>query len=272
VNAPDTQDRLEAGEIVRLPRDAVPLPTGEARALLLASRCARLWKNINFAPATGRLRGAARNAAQLQRAMAEFSSSATRVLASELPRLAASWTPDQATFRPIEEQGRRLPTVARNDLVHVDAFPGRPSRGRRILRLFVNVHPDRPRVWRTGPSFAELLFRHGPTAGLNRPTPTRLRRWAEDRGWIRRRSDYDAFMLRFHDYLKAADAAGAIPTTAHIFEPGTAWVTFTDAVAHAVVSGQHALEHSYFVGLDALRNPALAPASLYERARAEVGS
>lgn len=272
MSTPDTQARLEAGEIVRLPRDAIPTPTGETRALLLASRCARLWKNINFAPATGRLRGAARNGAQLQRAMAEFSSTATRILASELPSLAASWSPDQATFRPIEEQGRRLPTVARNDLVHVDAFPGRPSHGRRILRLFVNVHPDRPRVWRIGPSFAELLLRHGAAAGWDRPTPTRLRRWAEDRGWIRRRGDYDAFMLRFHDYLKAADAAGAIPTATHVFEPGAAWVAFTDAVAHAVVSGQHALEHSYFVDLDALRDPSLAPASLYAKARAEAGS
>ncbi|MGH3184455.1 MAG: Kdo hydroxylase family protein, partial [Streptosporangiaceae bacterium] len=29
----------------------------------------------------------------------------------------------------------------------------RPSRGRRILRFFVNVNPSEPRIWKTGPAF-----------------------------------------------------------------------------------------------------------------------
>ena len=45
------------------------------------------------------------------------------------PEYARSWRVDYASFRPVEEQGRELPLRHRNDLLHLDAFPTRPTHG-----------------------------------------------------------------------------------------------------------------------------------------------
>ena len=63
---------------------------------------------------------------------------------------------DYASFRPLEEKGRDLSLHKRNDLLHVDAFPSRPTRGARILRVFTNVNPLKDRVWVVAQRFPEL--------------------------------------------------------------------------------------------------------------------
>ena len=78
--------------------------------------------------------------------LAWFSRTATDWLAGILPRYAQHWQLDRASYQPEEEATRRLRLTARNDLLHVDAFPSRPSQGRRILRLFVNVNLTEPRI------------------------------------------------------------------------------------------------------------------------------
>jgi len=60
---------------------------------------------------------------------------------------------DFASFRPLEEQGRDLSLHKRNDLLHVDAFPSRPTHGGRILRVFANINPSVGRVWNVGEPF-----------------------------------------------------------------------------------------------------------------------
>src|SRR5262249_45758017 len=69
--------------------------------------------------------------------------------------------------------------AARNDLLHTDAFPTRPSCGWRILRLFVNVNASEPRIWATGDTFPTLLRRYGELVGL--PLPG-VQTWAERLG------------------------------------------------------------------------------------------
>src|SRR5260370_38911245 len=117
---------------------------------------------------------------------------------------------DRVSYRPLEEATRKVRLRARNDLLHVDAFPTRPTNGWRILRVFVNVNFTEPRVWVPTDPFARLLERYGANAGL----PTRgftvgkaLQLLREVprlfRSGRRKRSEYDAFMVRFHNYLKA---------------------------------------------------------------------
>ena len=65
-------------------------------------------------------------------------------MASFLPRYAHDWKIDFASFRPIEEHGRKLGVRSRNDLIHIDYFPSRPSHGDRLLRIFTNINPERP--------------------------------------------------------------------------------------------------------------------------------
>ena len=93
---------------------------------------------------------------------------------------------DYASFRPVEEEGRELPLRHRNDLLHLDAFPTRPTHGARILRAFTNLHPTKERVWATSEPFSALAERYAVPAGLKRVTGplSLLQRSASFRGAV----------------------------------------------------------------------------------------
>jgi hypothetical protein len=161
---------------------------------------------------------------------------------------------------------------ARNDLLHVDAFPSRPTNGWRILRLFVNINPSESRVWVTSDPSSEFFARYGESAGL----PGQVNRtWLErakdtTARWFRpgrpRRSAYDAFMLRFHDFLKKNDQFQAqCPKRFWSFVPGSMWLAITDTASHAVLHGRYALEHSFFINPADLVLPDQSPASILAR-------
>jgi hypothetical protein len=199
--------------------------------------------------------------------------------AALLPRYARAWQLDRVSYRPEEEATRRLRQTARNDLLHVDAFPGRPSQGDRILRVFANVNPSEPRIWVTSDPFAKLLQRYGEAAGL----PGR-----QHGGWLehlgegvlrlfrpnrRRRSAYDSFMLRFHDYLKKSEEFQERgPKRLWTFAPASAWLALTDTCSHSVLRGRYALEHSYFVAPSGLALPDESPPALLAAACAAASS
>src|SRR5262249_52574714 len=135
-----------------------------------------------------------------------------------------------------EEATRRLRLKARNDLLHLDAFPTRPSRGWRILRLFVNVNPREPRVWVTSDTFPALLKCYGARVGLPHPglhgLAGRLGRRLLGLFRLRaRRSEYDTFMLRLHDFLKGCERfQERCRKRLWHFPPGSAWLACTDTV------------------------------------------
>lgn len=274
VSGSTLETRLERGAIEYFPVCPFRLPEGEDRAFLLEQRLAnRAHKNISYDPNTGRAAGFARSsvaqAERLRILLASFAQEATSWLARTLPRYARTWQLDRVSFRPEEEATRRLRLKARNDLLHIDAFPSRPTNGHRILRLFVNVNVNEPRVWATSVPFGKLLERFGSQAGL--PTAQRA-------GWTRqllglfrpsraRRSPYDTFMLRFHNFLKANDEFQEHgPKRFWTFAPGSAWLVFTDVASHAALRGRFALEHSYFVAPETLALPDESPPVLLERA------
>jgi hypothetical protein len=272
------EERLERGEVIHYPVCPFPLPQGDDHRFLLEQRLAsRAHKNISFNPATGKAAGFRQHspaqASRLRDLLETFAESATTWLARTLPRYARSWRRDQVSFRPVEEATRKLRLKARNDLLHVDAFPSRPTQGYRILRVFANINPTDPRVWVTSEPFARLLARFGNEVGL--PAHHGL-------GWVRRlgqevlglfvpsrrqRTVYDAFMLRLHDFLKAnADFQERGLKRFWEFQPGSAWMVFTDTASHAALRGRYALEHSYFVAPESLALPDESPAALLARA------
>jgi hypothetical protein len=250
--------RLERGEVLFYPTAPFPLPAGADLDFLLRQELGSLaHKNISYDPMTGKaasfVRKEAGQAERLRNLFADFSAAVTTWLGRVTP-YAYGWDLDRCSFRPQEEATRRLRQTARNDLLHVDAFPGRPSQGRRILRVFANVNPREPRIWVTSEPFARLLERFGERAGLPGATGG---------GWLRSvrlglvglfhpkqsgRSDYDAFMLRFHDFLKANDEFQERgPKRLWTFPPFSVWLAMTDTCSHAVLRGRFALEHSYFI-------------------------
>jgi 3-deoxy-D-manno-oct-2-ulosonic acid (Kdo) hydroxylase len=271
------EERLEQCEVIYFPRAPFALPEGDDRSFLLHQVLGAAAKNISYTPSSERLQGFQRRSAadtgRLRELLAGFSRSVTGWLAQACPHYAQGWRLDQVSYRPVEEATRQLRLKARNDLLHVDAFPSRPTHGQRILRCFANINPSEPRIWVTSEAFAPLLARYGREVGLPGKSPLGWGRRACELvlriarpGW-RGRTAYDVFMLRFHDFLKANEAfQEKCRKRCWAFPPGSAWLVFTDAVTHAALRGRFALEHSYFVRPEALLWPQRSPAALLERA------
>ncbi len=268
---------LEEGQILFFARTPLPLPDAD-RAFLLSQRQvgAGYHKNIAYRPETDRVSGFVRQRPgddeTLRHVLRDYSRRAVRFAAELLPTYARAWRVDFASFRPQEEAGRRSKLRARNDLVHVDAFPTRPCGGDRILRVFTNVNPSVPRVWQTAETFDTLAERFARSSGLlararQGGIGRTARRTLQAIGLpVVARSPYDEFMLRFHHFLKenAAYQTEARKDT-HSFPPGSTWIVFTDMVSHAVLSGRYALEQTFIVARDSLALPEKAPIAILER-------
>ena len=270
--------QLEQGNILLLEQTPfLPLPAdGEFLRTQKQSQRAS-HKNIAYKPHLKRTTGTgtleAEDAERLRTVLAAYSEGALEFLSALFPTYAREWKVDYASFRPVEEEGRQLPISHRNDLLHLDAFPTRPTHGGRILRAFTNMNTDKNRVWATSDDFEDLASRYAMEAGLNRVTGTwanlsrqtmKLRHLVGLRAIDR--SAYDQFMLDFHHYLKCNAAyQQSGQRNQWTFPPGSTWITFTDQVAHAVISGQYALEQTCIVPMHALMQPELAPLSVLER-------
>src|ERR1700686_5573896 len=165
-------ERLEAGGILFFQDLPFQFPADD-RDFLLAQRWSelRLHKNVSYRPAGDALRGFAgdaENTRRLHTILRNYSARGIDFLRNFLSPYAGKWILDFASFRPLEEEGRDLPLHKRNDLLHVDAFPSRPTRGGRILRCFTNINASQPRRWNTTESFEILARRYAKDAGLER--------------------------------------------------------------------------------------------------------
>jgi 3-deoxy-D-manno-oct-2-ulosonic acid (Kdo) hydroxylase len=284
-SARDACSRLEHGEILLFAATPFELPQDD-REFLLAQKQAesRFHKNISYRPKTDEIRGVERKGAddaghrQLQEVMRRYSAEVTRFTKQLLAPYAEKLALDFASFRPLEEEGRNLPLKKRNDLLHVDAFPTRPTHGGRILRVFTNINREESRRWLTGEPFAKIAPRLADKAGLpefaysaNSVTGKWRRRGIKAMravgAPIPDRSGYDRFMLHFHDWLKENDRYQAEERAKPVqeFPPGCTWLVYTDGVPHAALSGRFALEHTFIVPREALVEPEVAPISILEK-------
>jgi hypothetical protein len=268
---------LETGDILYFPTTPFDFPTDERAFLLGQKQSSAFHKNISYRPAADRLKGvdqkdeAAR--ARMHQIMRAYSERAIKFMASFFPRYARAWRIDFASFRPIEEEGRQVALRSRNDLIHIDSFPSRPSYGDRLLRFFTNIHPSRPRVWVTSDPFEALAQRYAEAAGMPaRPSAvSRMRSGAlgvlKGLGLpVVDRPEYDRFMLRFHHFLKeSTQFQQHCRKERWDFPPGSSWICFTDTTSHSCISGQYALEQTFIVRRASLLWPEKAPISILER-------
>jgi hypothetical protein len=264
---------LERNELISFTECPFQLPAAGDVDFLLAQKTKRHGhKDISFDPVGWRLTGcrdqhhAARS--RLKKILSEYSESTTAWLKTAIPAYEPRLTKDRVTLRTQEEATRALRLTARNDLLHVDNFPTRPTFGRRILRMYVNINPTEPQVWALSERFPELLARYSaahrlPSRSVEEWTiaaPSVLRLIAGGKGG---RSAYDAFMLRLHHFLKESEALQTQATRrVCTFAPGTAWLLFSDGLAHAQLRGRFTLEHSFFVPPECLVHPAEWPVNV----------
>ena len=239
-----------------------------------------IHKNVAYKPGLDKVTGVESDSAtadRLRNIMREYSRAVVAFTSELLPQYATAWKLDYASFRPVEEENRNLPVNKRNDLIHTDAFPSRPTNGDLILRVFTNIHPSKTRNWITTDPFAQLAAKLAIHAGLqdiaasSASASGRLRqqtaRLLNGLGLpVVPRSAYDQFMLHFHEYLKRDNEFQQhCPKYAFNFPPGSTWLTFTDVVPHSVHSGQHALEQTFIIARNSMANPGDAPVAILER-------
>jgi len=267
---------LEAGSILFFPGPPFDLPGSDVDFLLaLKPADSRLHKNISYRPESDLLRGFSDDGSKLRvhEIMRHYAEEVGKFVDCFLAPYAGHLQMDYASFRPMEEEGRNLSLHKRNDLLHVDAFPSRPTRGARILRVFTNVNPAKDRVWVIGERFPILATKFAPAADLPKYANASggwsgLKRALGRVGFpFPNRAPYDEFMLHFHDWLKENSAFQQAKEGKEqiVFPPMSTWLVFTDGVPHSALSGQFAMEQTFIVPVEALVNPDVSPLRVLEK-------
>ena len=259
-------DALEAGRVLLA---QLPFRVAPDEVFLLAPRImGSERKNISLDPATAAISNTALDTAEtakLTTMMRRFGDAAEQMLRDLLPGYAAALQRARTSFRPAEIAGREYSPRHDDRLLHVDAFPSRPMRGHRILRVFCNVARDgAPRSWRVGEPFPDFAQQFLPRTRAALPGSAWL---LEQLGITKgRRSEYDRIMLGLHDAGKL-DAAyqSAAPKADVAFAAGTTWLCFTDQVLHAALAGHCALEQTFHLPVTAMAHPERSPLRVLER-------
>ena len=273
-------EELENGNILFFPATPFHFPK-KGIDFLLMQRQGRSSsrKNIAYKPQVDRITNHDTKdpvaAEKLKNILSDYSKRVTQFLSLLLPPYAKHWKHDYASFRPFQEKGRKLRLRARNDLLHVDAFPTRPLHGARILRFFTNINPTESRHWITSNGFAELATAFATQVSLPpsvsydlRSRLTRkIKQLISSIGFkIPLRSPYDTFMLKMHHFLKEnREFQKTSPKDPWAFPPGSCWAVFTDQVSHAALAGQYALEQTFIIPQQALLCPEKSPIAILER-------
>jgi 3-deoxy-D-manno-oct-2-ulosonic acid (Kdo) hydroxylase len=267
----DAIDALETGCVLFLPQLPFVLRP-EEQSLLTPSLSSGRAKNISLDP-SGKLKhesGSAEERALLKAMMQRFATGAVALVSGLFPNYAKTLERARTSYRPSEIAGRKYSPVHDDTRLHVDAFPTRPMRGRRIMRLFSNVHPGNlPRVWNVGEPFADMAGKLLP----HLKAPSAFQSWINllthpSNGL---RSPYDNLMLGLHDTAKLdMDYQNATTKTEIAFPPGTTWLCYTDQVMHAALSGQFVLEQTFHLDINAMADPARTPIKVLERITGRV--
>ena len=274
----DYCEKLEAGDIIFFPETPILLPSSDLEFLIGHQQVGGAYhKNIAYRPLEDRITGFdaqdAKIADRLRGIMRRYSDDVIEFLRGFLAPYQARWRVDYASYRPEEEEGRDLPLRKRNDLLHTDAFPTRPTHGDRILRFFNNINPHRTRNWITTETFDVLVekMRAGKLNGSSSvPLPSSMQMSGAKRALAGigfgafapsfKRSPYDEFMMRFHNYLKENSSFQQnCPKQQWEFPPGSSWMVYTDMVSHAVLSGQFALEQTLIISRQVMVTPEKSP-------------
>ncbi|HSV20386.1 MAG TPA: Kdo hydroxylase family protein [Casimicrobiaceae bacterium] len=267
--APELTERLarelEAGSVLVLPRLGFVLRPDEQRFLDVR------WSNgrsKNISVDDGTIRGAVGSAADcaaLAALVQRFAQSAGDLVGALFPRYGQHVRRARTSFRPHRATGRPVSWRKDDARLHIDAFPSRPNRGERILRVFSNVNPSgEDRVWRVGEPFEAMAARLLPRVRRQRKGEATLLRALRVTKSVR--SEYDHLMLGLHDAAKAdMDYQRTSPQEEARFAPGTTWICFSDQVMHAASDGQFMLEQTIHLPASALYEPERSPLAILQR-------
>lgn len=267
---------LEEGRVLHLPAIGFR-PTGSEAAYLDSRWLSGTHKSVSYDPDRSAVHAGLRGAQGTEQDMAimagllaRFRRNALALVHALLPGYTPALRIAPTSLRPRDVRTEKMSWRKDDTLLHVDAFPSRPNRGERILRVFTNVDPSgADRVWKVGDLFEttarEFLARvknplPGSAALLHRLGITKSRR-----------SLYDHLMLGLHDAMKQDSEYQNRASHLTIgFPPGSVWVCFSDQAAHAALSGNCMMEQTLHLPVSSLYFPDRAPIAVLERLRGEA--
>jgi hypothetical protein len=278
----EIEDALEQSQVVYFARSPVELPAEEDLEFLRSGLPQDLRvKNISYHPESDsvpRFEAEAVVAERVERILRSHGQQVEAYLRRVLPDFVPGWTLGTTSFRSMEERGRALKPRSSNERVHVDAGAYGATNGARILRFFVNVNPERERVWGTKGSFNDVMRNYDElwAAARKGGERVRLEKSLLDKlysGTVRGfgtiyplarvidSSPYDRAMRRIHNRMKESDGfRGNSADYREIhFPPMSAWMVFTDGISHSVLTGQYAFVTTALVPLANCRLQRLAP-------------
>lgn len=261
------ESALECGKVLFFPQLRFRLGDDETR-FLSSDWSNGKAKNISYDPARAMVRGTDApdaDRADIAAMMGRYAQQTRELVARMIPRYAPHLLTGRTSFRPVEITGRASSVTKDDTRLHVDAFASQPVQGRRILRVFSNIHPaGRPRIWEIGDGFESALPRFLPR--ISPPLPGSA--WLLHRLGVTKspRSRYDHIMLRLHDAMKRDVAYQREAAKTRVeFPAGSTWAAFTDRVPHAALAGQFALEQTFYLPVGAMQNERLAPLRILEQ-------
>jgi hypothetical protein len=227
-------------------------------------------KNSSYNPHTGDLDGvvgASEVVTSLRALMARYAAWAQDLIGEFFPAYHPQLEYGRTSLRRRSVQDEPPLSRRKDDRsLHLDAFTSQPVAGRRILRVFSNIDPTgAEREWAIADGGFEDFasrFRHrarrllpGEAALLEGLSLTKCRR-----------TDYDQIMLGMHDAAKRDRSYQATAPRRFVsFPGGSTWLAFTDQTPHAAVSGQCALEQTFYVPVEQLADPGASPLRILER-------
>ena len=258
---------LESGKVLFLPNLSFSLSQDE-NPLLSPEIVDPKSKNISYDIKTDRVGGSrcSENMEAKLRLMIQRYALNSRSLFEHLfPRYVEHANQARTSFRPVEASGRHLSPRKDDTRLHVDSFPANPVKGKRILRIFTNVNPHgKPRVWRLGEPFPDVVQKMGPKT--KKPLPGSSFFLQLFRLTKSTRSLYDHYMLQIHDAMKMDNSyQNSAPQKEVHFPPGSSWIVYSDQVSHAAMSGQHLFEQTFYLPTTAMLNPTTTPQHVLEK-------
>lgn len=266
-DAPSSQNELitdlESGKVLHFTNLEFPVSEIEQQYFTSEIRDKKS-RNISL-NISGELKGAIKNneaESNLAAMMTRYRTQSHLLVNTILPRYKDHLHLAPTSFRPNQIVTRNQSWRADDKRLHVDAFPSRPNYGERILRVFINVNPNKvPRVWRIGEPFEAIVDRF---LADTKPYSAWQAKVLNAFGITKSlRSEYDHLMLQLHDSMKRdLNYQRNCPQLTVEFPTGSVWICFSDQTSHAAMSGQFMMEQTFHLPALNQYNPNTSPLAI----------
>jgi hypothetical protein len=266
-DAPSSQNQLitdlESGKVLHFTNLEFPVSEIEQQYFTSEIRDKKS-RNISL-NISGELKGVIKNneaESNLAAMMTRYRTHSHLLVNTILPRYKDHLHLAPTSFRPNQIVTRNQSWRADDKRLHVDAFPSRPNYWERILRVFINVNPNKvPRVWRIGEPFKAIVDRF---LADTKPYSAWQAKVLNAFGITKSlRSEYDHLMLQLHDSMKRdLNYQRNCPQLTVEFPTGSVWICFSDQTSHAAMSGQFMMEQTFHLPPLNQYNPNTSPLAI----------